>query len=221
MHAVSAIRGHAAIDGTQCHRLAPDIRQVPGLAADRSARPRRLAARFPRKCIRRHRRYCRHLPLRAARNWRSAAVAAPNLVNGTRRTRLLTVHIRQHAELVGDVATAPARRARAQREYPVSADVLINFLPTQRRQLGVDTEWVLRQIVTYGRIAAIIVVVSLLLDIGVPTYYSSVSGTYGFGTQSYYLAGNVLGLSLVVSLARLAGSAAATAGLCRACWMPG
>lgn len=69
------------------------------------------------------------------------------------------------------------------------------------RYLGVSTDYIIRQVLIYGRLTAIIVVLSLLFDIGVPTYSTSAGAIFGFGSQSYYVAGNVLGLTLVVSLA--------------------
>ncbi len=67
--------------------------------------------------------------------------------------------------------------------------------------LHVKTDWIIRQIITFGKIAALIVVLSLVFNIGTPTYFSPLTGSYGFGTKSYYFAGNVLGLSLVIALA--------------------
>lgn len=91
-------------------------------------------------------------------------------------------------------------------EIPRVANVL--FLPAcivilefSARRLQITEQDIINQLVTYGTITAAIVVLSLILGIGEPTYYKPLTGVYGFGTQSYYIEGNVLGLTLVVSLA--------------------
>ena len=69
------------------------------------------------------------------------------------------------------------------------------------RYMGVSREYFIQQVIVYGKITAAVVVVSLVFGIGIPTYLSSAGILYGFGTQSYYVAGNVLGLTMVVPLA--------------------
>ncbi|MDH3511604.1 MAG: O-antigen ligase family protein [Gammaproteobacteria bacterium] len=76
--------------------------------------------------------------------------------------------------------------------------ILISFTV---RYLNVSYEFIIDQVLSYGKITSVIIVLSLIFQIGIPTYSSSAGVIYGFGTQSYYIAANVLGLSLVVSLA--------------------
>jgi hypothetical protein len=59
--------------------------------------------------------------------------------------------------------------------------------------------YILSALVNYGIITSIIVIISLVFDIGIPTYSNQSGQVYGFGTQSYYIAGNVLGLTIAVS----------------------
>lgn len=68
------------------------------------------------------------------------------------------------------------------------------------KYIRINRKFVIEAIIYYGTITSIIIIVSLIFDIGVSTYATKSGITYGFGTQSYYLAGNFLGLSLVVAL---------------------
>jgi hypothetical protein len=65
----------------------------------------------------------------------------------------------------------------------------------------INIEQIIKALIRYGEIAAIILFTSLIFNIGVPTFYSTTGEVFGFGTQSYYIAGNSLGLVLVVGLA--------------------
>lgn len=65
---------------------------------------------------------------------------------------------------------------------------------------GLSRSYILKMIVLYGLLTSMILLFSLVFDVGIPTYSNKVGDVYGFGTQSYYIAGNVVGLSLAVSL---------------------
>jgi len=67
------------------------------------------------------------------------------------------------------------------------------------KNTSLTTDFIYACIVKYGLYTSIILVVSLIFGIGEATYSNSAGDVYGFGTQSFYIAGNVLGLSLVLS----------------------
>lgn len=63
----------------------------------------------------------------------------------------------------------------------------------------VSRNFVIRAVIQFGALISTIIVISLIFNIGIPTY-SNTTSVYGFGTTSYYIATNVIGLLLVVSL---------------------
>lgn len=80
----------------------------------------------------------------------------------------------------------------------VASLIVLDFAIRRGR---VNYQTILKSVQLYGLLVAGLLLSSLATGFGIPTY-GSPDGTvvYGFGTQSFYLAGNVVGLTLILSL---------------------
>lgn len=64
----------------------------------------------------------------------------------------------------------------------------------------IDIEYAFSFLRLYGVLTGVVLVLSLVFGIGIPTYSTPDGVVYGFGTESYYSAGNVVGITLICAL---------------------